>query len=387
MADRTPQPQIKRFLMNKAAINKIPLNGSFELTPLCNMNCRMCYIRMSEKEMNERGTMLSAQEWIDLGKEAVECGMLFLLLTGGEPFIRKDFRYIYEELTKLGLSITINSNATLIDENIMEWLSKTPPAKINVTLYGKDNETYERLCGLKNGYDRAVRGIELLRAAGIMVNINASFTKYNEADMEYIINFAKERDLSFRATSYMFPPVRSAKNGKTDVEVRFTAEEAAAARARSDKLRMSENRYKLYLQAMHAGKCNAEEDDDCMRTEDAKMKCMAGKSSFWITWDGRITPCGMMNAPVVNHCRDGKSFKGEWEYIVNETGRICMPSECENCSKKFACVVCGALTIAEGDGDSQKKPEYLCRMTEHYIELLEQEYLLMEQENTNLGNN
>ena len=38
----------------------------------------------------------------------------------------------------------------------------------------------------------------------------------------------KERDLSFRATSYMFPPVRSAKNGKTDVEVRFTAEEAAA---------------------------------------------------------------------------------------------------------------------------------------------------------------
>ena len=50
MADRTPQPQIKRFLMNKAAIKKIPLNGSFELTPLCNMNCRMCYIRMSERK-------------------------------------------------------------------------------------------------------------------------------------------------------------------------------------------------------------------------------------------------------------------------------------------------------------------------------------------------
>lgn len=69
--------------------------------------------------------------------------MLFLLLTGGEPFLRKDFRQIYTELKKLGLLISINTNATLIDEETVEWLKKDPPMKVNVTLYGGGNETYK----------------------------------------------------------------------------------------------------------------------------------------------------------------------------------------------------------------------------------------------------
>ncbi len=372
------QPQIKKMLMQKAALKSIPLSGTFEITPLCNMNCRMCYIRMSEKEMNERGTMLSADEWIALGKECVSRGMLFLLITGGEPFARKDFRYIYEELSKLGLSISLNSNATLIDEDVIEWLKDNPPSKVNVTLYGGDNETYARLCGLKDGYDRAVRGIELLRKAGIMVGINASFTKYNVKDLDKIISFANERDLRVRATSYMFPPVRNAKDGNTDDEVRFTPEEAARARYDCTKLVMSKEEYERYIRLSHAGICEFDDnDDECVRSEDAKMRCTAGRSSFWVTWDGRMTPCGMMNEPVV-HCRAENFFEG-WQSIVMETDRICTPAECENCSKRALCVVCGALCIAEGYGDSSKKPEYVCRMTEHYYELLEWDYKLLDE--------
>ena len=45
------QAQLRKYLYQKAAHNKVPLSGTFELTPRCNMNCRMCYIRMSEAEM------------------------------------------------------------------------------------------------------------------------------------------------------------------------------------------------------------------------------------------------------------------------------------------------------------------------------------------------
>lgn len=89
--------------------------------------------------------------WLELARQAKEQGMLYLLLTGGEPFLYPDFWMLYEELVKMGFVISINSNGSLIDEKIIEKLKKYPPARINITLYGASDETYERLCGIKKG--------------------------------------------------------------------------------------------------------------------------------------------------------------------------------------------------------------------------------------------
>ena len=118
-SEKKSQPQLRRFLYQKAAKNKIPISGTFELTPRCNMNCRMCYIRMSEEEMRVRGREYTASEWIEMGKICREQGMLFLLLTGGEPFLRADFKEIYLELSKMGFVISINSNATMITDCLL----------------------------------------------------------------------------------------------------------------------------------------------------------------------------------------------------------------------------------------------------------------------------
>src|SRR5699024_6376908 len=114
----------------------IPLSGTFELTPVCNMNCRMCYVRMSREEQEAVHPLRTAKEWLELGKTARDRGMLYLLLTGGEPFLRPDFREILSGLHQMGLLITINSNGTLIDESVVEWLKESPPVRINITLYG-----------------------------------------------------------------------------------------------------------------------------------------------------------------------------------------------------------------------------------------------------------
>lgn len=367
------QPQVRKYIYQKAARNHTPVSGTFELTPRCNMNCRMCYIRMSEEEMKARGREYTAEEWIQMGKICVQRGMLFLLLTGGEPFLRKDFRKIYTELKNLGLMISINTNGTLIDQETVEWLKQNPPTKINITLYGGGNDTYKKLCGHPRGFDAATRAIDMLQEAGIFVNINASFTRYNLEDMEAIYEFGKSRGIQVNAATYMFPPVRSAREGVPNEEVRFTPEEAGRARARAEILSLDEDTLYKRLKALHEGKNDfLEQEEECERAPDEKMGCMAGRSSFWITWDGRMTPCGMMNDPVTRPFEVG--FDTAWQTITKETNEILLPPECKNCKRRFCCTMCGALAIAEGQGCSYKKPEYLCRQTEVFLEEMEKEY-------------
>lgn len=367
------QPQLRKYLMRKAALKRTPISGTFELTPRCNMHCRMCYIRMSEGEMCARGREYSAREWIDMGKTCAGQGMLFLLLTGGEPFLRKDFREIYTELKKLGLVISINTNGTLIDEETVNWLAQDPPSRVNVTLYGSSNDTYRRLCGHPSGFDAATRAVDMMKEAGIFVNLNSSFTRSNLADMEAIVNFGKSRELPVNAATYMFPPVRSARDPAAPDETRFSPEEAGIARAEADILITDPEQLAVRLQLLHKGCVGAElSEEDCQRTPDEKMGCLAGKSAFWITWDGRMTPCGMMNEPAVRPFEMG--FVEAWKRVAEQTDTLLLPAACRECALRPACMVCGALCMAEGNGSTQQKPEYLCRQTKAYLERMEQEY-------------
>lgn len=370
MGDIPMQAQLRRFLYAKAARNRMPISGTFELTPRCNMNCRMCYIRLSEQQMRQRGRERTAEEWIALGRECAQRGMLFLLLTGGEPFLRKDFQQIYTELKKLGLLITINTNATLINEETVAWLRENAPAKVNVTIYGGSNETYQRLCGHPAGFDAATRAVDLLLEAGILVNINVSLTQHNLQDLPAIVQFGKSRGVQVNSTAYMFPPVR--RQGEVDTQVRLSPEAAGDARALAEILTADEKLLERRLRALHAGCPGEPTEEECTRTADEKMGCTAGKSSFWVTWDGNMTPCGMMNQPAVRPFDTG--FDSAWQALCGKADEIFLPPECGTCKMRLNCMICGALSMAEGAGDSRQKPEYLCRMTQAYMAQMEAEY-------------
>src|SRR5665811_821470 len=86
-----------------AAARRQPVNDTFELTNRCNLACRMCYVRHAAGDTAQRPRELSANEWLALAREAMNNGMVFLLLTGGEVFLRPDFFEIYEPLTRMGL--------------------------------------------------------------------------------------------------------------------------------------------------------------------------------------------------------------------------------------------------------------------------------------------
>ena len=92
-----PNKMLTEYLYNKASGMRIPLSGTFELSPVCNFNCRMCYVRKTKEEVEKNARkILTLDDWLKIASEAREAGMLYLLLTGGEPFIWPDFWILYD---------------------------------------------------------------------------------------------------------------------------------------------------------------------------------------------------------------------------------------------------------------------------------------------------
>lgn len=358
------EPPVTEYLHAKAARLGSPLSGTFELTPCCNMACRMCYVRMSKSQQEKIAPLRTAQEWLKLGQEAKDGGMLYLLLTGGEPFLRPDFREIFQGLHRMGMLLSINTNGTLIDEQTVEWLKQTPPTRVNITLYGASNETYARLCGNPQGYTQATRGIHLLKEAGISVRINCSLTPHNADDLEQIYAFANREGLLVQATSYMFPPLRRDQSmvGCND---RFTPEETAYYSAKINMLQHGED---WFVDRVSNGALPPlpSEIDDCPDNgaEGEGIRCRAGKCSFWVTWKGDFMACGMLpTSESVNVFELG--FDEAWNQTRQCVVAIRLPAACASCAARDSCKSCAAMVYTE-TGNYHTVPRYRCEMAKAY---------------------
>ena len=79
------EARLVEFLHQRADMAGIPLSGTFELTPMCSMACRMCYVRMTPEEVAASGKRLrTVEEWLSLAEQIRKRGTLLLLLTGGD---------------------------------------------------------------------------------------------------------------------------------------------------------------------------------------------------------------------------------------------------------------------------------------------------------------
>ena len=360
------EPQLTEYLHRKAAVTKTPLSVSFELTPVCNMACRMCYVRMDKKTQESIAPLHTAAEWLDLAAQAREHGLLYVLLTGGEPFTHPEFREILAGLHRMGFVVSVNTNGTLIDEKAIEWLKLTPPSRFNITLYGASDETYARLCGKPDGFTRVTHAIKLLREAGIAVKINVSLTPHNAGDLEDIFRWCRENGLLIQATSYMFPPLRRDGNsvGRND---RFTPEEAAYYSAKIESLLNGEEAFLKRVKEKDLAALAAEPDDYCIPDGDGEgdcVRCRAGRCTAWVTWNGYMNMCGMLppeDAP--NAFETG--YMDAWNTVTEKTAVIRLPAACRDCSLRDTCRACAAMVYTES-GSFSTVPAYRCRMAHAY---------------------
>ena len=351
------EPHLSKYLHSVGVKKGLPIGGNFELTPRCNFNCPMCYVHLNKDEIGGRRRELTTQEWIDLARQACDRGMVFALLTGGEPFLRKDFFEIYNAMKAMGILISINTNGSLLSGSVLTQLLENPPFRMNISLYGGSRETYLNMCGV-DAFDAVLNNIRRLKEVGIDVRINLSITPYNKDDIDDIYKIAKEMNLQVKATSYMYPPVRINEDADNCTE-RLSFQEAARCQVHWDKLRFTEEEFDL--RAVNMKKMIVIDEEECSLESEWGVRCRAGRSSFWITWDGKMLPCGMMPWPIAYPMETG--FDVAWEQIRKETNAIKLPEECSICKKKDICTVCAATCVTE-TGSFQKVPRYVCNMVE-----------------------
>ena len=353
---------IKRYLLRKCSTLGIPVSGIFELTPRCNLKCKMCYVRLTHEQMLPFGRELTADEWIDLGRQCKDAGMAFLLITGGEPTIRADFGKIYTALAQMGISIAVNTNATYLSDEIKEIWQKYPPAQVNVTIYGVSRDDYDNLCQNPDAFDKVQENLSWLKKEGILVHLNTTIVPTNYPKWTQIEEFAKKSGYELRLTAYCFPPAR--RNGCSDFAdfTRMSPEVAGELTVLDILYREGKNaviaRAKNLCSPIQTG---------CDLDNGEPIQCMAGSSQFWITWNGFVTPCGMLNKPDFSVTENG--FTPAWENLKSACKEIRLCPECANCEHQKSCMNCAAVTYAE-TGRFDGKPQYMCDFNKAYREAL-----------------
>ena len=358
---------LEHHLYTAAAQKRIPISGTFELLPVCNLDCKMCYVKKSMSEVRQLGGLHSADEWIALGRRATDAGMLFLLLTGGEPFLYPEFQRLYTTLHSMGLAIDINSNGTLIDEAQVRWLRQIPPRHVKISLYGASAESYRQLCGSAEAFHKVLRAFRLLKEAGITVYASITVTPHNFHELDEMLALCAEHGVPVQATSYMYPPLRS-NRAHIHEEYRLSPEDAA--RATYQIVRHNNGEAVVMDWAREYARepyLHFLDHADCGR-ECGHLTCRAGSCTFWVTWRGEMIPCAMMEfgrIPVM----DGHDFQAAWTSITAIADGILTAPQCSACPARKACYGCAASAWCE-TGATNIRPEYPCRMTDAYLKLM-----------------
>jgi radical SAM protein with 4Fe4S-binding SPASM domain len=336
---------------DKVVQHHIPLFGSIELTHRCNLRCLHCYLGDHpgghEKE-------IGTERLFSVIDEITEAGCLFLLLTGGEPLLRKDFPEIYRHAKIKGLMVTVFTNGTLIADPILELFEDLPPQAVEISLYGTTAATYEKITGVKGSFERCLTGIRRLLEHKINVRLKTVLMTLNCHELFEMERMAQECGVKFR-----FDAAISARlNGdRSPLRLRVSAGEAAKKEF-SDDLKIQQWREHI----------NRYSDRP---TPDTLYNCGAGIITFHITPDGHLQPC-LMTTRLTYDLSSGGFMKG-WREVMPRVREIKVGPDylCNRCEKRVLCSFCPpSFELENGMGAPAAPSEYHCALSQRRLEFM-----------------
>ena len=160
---------------------------AWEITRSCNLFCAHC--RASAHHACYDGE-LSTEECFHLIDEILEVGKPIIILTGGEPLIRKDVLQIAKYAANRGLRVVMGSNGTLITEDMAAKLKDVPISRLGVSLDFPVAKLQDNFRGATGAFEAAMAGIANARRAGIEVQINSTITKLNVTYLADVLSLA-----------------------------------------------------------------------------------------------------------------------------------------------------------------------------------------------------
>ena len=327
---------------------RIAAEVSIEVTHRCPLECQHCYNNLPMSDKEARLAEMSLDEYVKLFDELHAAGCLWVLLTGGEIFARKDFLDIYAEAKKRGFLITLFTNGTMITPRIADYLAEYPPFSIEITLYGATRETYEALTRISGSYDRCMKGIHLLLERKLPLKLKTVPTTVNYHEVFEMKRFAEEE----LGVEFKFDPLVNPRTdcSQSPLDVRLSPEQVVALDFH-DPVRKAE--YHRIAQAERAV-ANRE-------PVSTKYTCGGGQNGCAIDPNGNMTICVLSHKDGHN-LRDG-SFADGWNGRLKEIRETPASKEtiCTKCGIQSLCSMCPANGELEG-GDSETPVDFLCQV-------------------------
>jgi MoaA/NifB/PqqE/SkfB family radical SAM enzyme len=146
-----------------------PIGAKLELTYACNLRCGFCYTD-SPRHTLQRTPELSDEEWREVVRQSLELGIVEAVVTGGEPFLRKELTLgVVETLAEAGVGVTLNTNGWFVDEEVATRLGALRGVTAHVSLDGARAGLHDGSRGVPGSWRRAVEGIDCLLGAGVGV--------------------------------------------------------------------------------------------------------------------------------------------------------------------------------------------------------------------------
>jgi len=182
------------------------------LTDYCNLCCSHCWISPKYSQNHQKGIPLASLKKAIL--EAKPLGLQSVKLTGGEPFLYEDISDLLAFLASEQISILIETNGTLIDNEMVERLKSCDLDQLSVSLDASTEAIHDAIRGVKGSFKNTVEGLELLSKHGLPFQIIMTLQRCNQQDIPGVIRLSE----SLGAGSLKINPLIPWGRGKEEID-------------------------------------------------------------------------------------------------------------------------------------------------------------------------
>jgi len=301
------------------------------LTQECNLRCKHCFFSSGlpyEDELSEKDISSIMKEFSLLGGES-------LIITGGEPFIKRSL--LFELIKKARLQgvkhISISTNGTLLTEEDAAFL-REHRVEVGISLDGFNMETNDFIRG-QGTYEKAIKAIKLLTGAGVHTTIGVTLMKPNINAAENFIKLAK----SLGVPSVSFTLLRIKGRAKANENMlKASPEEKVTA---LKKIWKASRDLKV--------KTTVEQMWGALTELTPKNLCSAGRFSVCVAPNGDVYPCdAIMEEPFKAGNLRKQNLREIWEHSeVFKLFRSLSVNDIEGCCECELKYVCGGGCLAD----------------------------------------
>ncbi|HWQ63304.1 MAG TPA: SynChlorMet cassette radical SAM/SPASM protein ScmE [Methanospirillum sp.] len=323
---------------------KTPKSVDIDITSRCNLQCKYCFHRTSPADT---GNEISTEDWLSFFAELGSCAVMEITIGGGEPCIRTDLGDLIDGIVKNRMRFSILSNGSLITRKMAEYIVSTGRCNsVQISIDGSRPEIHDLMRG-SGSFERAIKGIYILREAGVRVTSRVTITRGNIGDLENIAKLLLNTiGLDFIST-----------NSVCHLGLARTHEDEVSLNATEQSVAMEKLMHlaKIYKNRIISTAGPLSQGRNYQEMESARSRGLALPGRGYLTgcgcmWhkmavrpDGIMVPCGMLS-----HIELGKINKDQirdvWqthhEFIrLRERYKISLDTfeECKVCEYKMTC--------------------------------------------------